>query len=46
MEPGHCFITIRSRQGADARTPALWIRGGTGRRGPASGTVVLSVTDS
>lgn len=37
LEPNHCFMTIASRKrvGArlDARTPALWISGGTGRDG-------------
>ncbi|MEG3615220.1 DUF5701 family protein [Isoptericola haloaureus] len=38
LEPGRCFMTIGSRRrrpdGAyDARTPALWISGGTGRDG-------------
>lgn len=38
LEPGACFMTIASRlrkgNGAfDARTPALWISGGTGRDG-------------
>ncbi|MGK5684244.1 DUF5701 family protein [Actinoplanes sp. URMC 104] len=39
LEPGHCFMTIgsRKRSGAalDARTPAIWISGGTGRDGVA-----------
>lgn len=42
LEPNHCFMTIASRKpkarpaGAlDARTPALWISGGTGRDGKA-----------
>jgi len=40
LEPGRCFMTIGSRLrkagGAlDARTPAVWISGGTGRDGPA-----------
>ncbi len=34
LEPNHCFMTIGSRKrkpkGLDARTPALWISGGTG----------------
>ncbi len=38
LEPGACFMTIGSRLrkangGWDARTPALWISGGTGRDG-------------
>ena len=38
LEPGRCFMCIGSRKrkadGAlDARTPALWISGGTGRDG-------------
>lgn len=37
LEPNHCFMTIASRlsRGArlDARTPAIWISGGTGRDG-------------
>ena len=38
IEPGHCFMTIGSRLTRatgklDARTPALWISGGTGRDG-------------
>lgn len=38
LEPGHCFMTIASRLHKpsgrlDARTPALWISGGTGRDG-------------
>jgi hypothetical protein len=38
LEPGACFMTIASRRpkpsgGFDARTPALWISGGTGRDG-------------
>jgi hypothetical protein len=41
LEPGRCFMTIGSRlrkpNGAlDARTPAIWISGGTGRDGAAS----------
>lgn len=40
LEPNHCFMTIgsRRRKGAtlDARTPAIWISGGTGRDGPAN----------
>ena len=40
LEPGRCFMTIGSRLrrpsgGLDARTPAVWISGGTGRDGPA-----------
>ena len=38
LEPGACFMCIGSRKrkvngGLDARTPALWISGGTGRDG-------------
>jgi hypothetical protein len=37
LEPGHCFMTIGSRKihgkRLDARTPAVWISGGTGRDG-------------
>ncbi|GAA1608748.1 DUF5701 family protein [Actinoplanes couchii] len=33
LEPNHCFMTIASRKPSDARTPALWISGGTGRDG-------------
>ena len=45
LEPNHCFMTIASRKpkarqpksqkgvALDARTPALWISGGTGRDG-------------
>jgi hypothetical protein len=40
LEPNHCFMCIGSRRpkpsgrgGLDARTPALWISGGTGRDG-------------
>ncbi len=37
LEPNHCFMTIASRKrrprGLDARTPAIWISGGTGRDG-------------
>jgi hypothetical protein len=39
LEPNHCFMTIGSRKakphGLDARTPAIWISGGTGRDGAA-----------
>lgn len=39
LEPNHCFMTIGSRRPAgstlDARTPAIWISGGTGRDGTA-----------
>lgn len=37
LEPNHCFMTIASRTTRngrpDARTPAIWISGGTGRDG-------------
>jgi hypothetical protein len=37
LEPNFCFMTIGSRKpkqrGLDARTPAIWISGGTGRDG-------------
>ncbi|WP_291056411.1 DUF5701 family protein [Herbiconiux sp.] len=40
LQPNHCFMTIGSRRGSaknpgtlDARTPAIWISGGTGRDG-------------
>lgn len=38
LEPGKCFMCIGSRKRTvagklDARTPALWISGGTGRDG-------------
>jgi hypothetical protein len=37
LERNHCFMTIGSRRptrsGLDARTPAIWISGGTGRDG-------------
>ena len=37
LEPNYCFMTIGSRKargnGYDARTPAIWISGGTGRDG-------------
>lgn len=40
LEPNHCFMTIGSRltRGSrlDARTPAIWISGGTGRDGAAN----------
>ncbi|WP_344738361.1 DUF5701 family protein [Microbacterium awajiense] len=40
LEPNHCFMTIASRlhkkAGLDARTPAIWISGGTGRDGRAN----------
>ena len=40
LEPNACFMTIASRKpkprGFDARTPALWISGGTGRDGRAN----------
>jgi hypothetical protein len=39
LEPNHCFMTIGSRKPTgdtlDARTPAIWISGGTGRDGTA-----------
>ncbi|WP_430790438.1 DUF5701 family protein [Actinoplanes sp. G11-F43] len=39
LEPNHCFMTIGSRkpkgETLDARTPAIWISGGTGRDGTA-----------
>ncbi len=39
LEPNKCFMTIGSRKptarGLDARTPAIWISGGTGRDGVA-----------
>ena len=39
LEPNHCFMTVGSRKpkrtGLDARTPAIWISGGTGHDGPA-----------
>ena len=39
LEPNRCFMCIGSRKpkpnGYDARTPALWISGGTGHDGPA-----------
>lgn len=40
LEPNHCFMTIGSRKpkgrDLDARTPAIWISGGTGRDGKAN----------
>lgn len=38
LEANHCFMCIASRRakvrgGLDARTPAIWISGGTGRDG-------------
>lgn len=37
LEPNHCFMTIASRlprgRRLDARTPGIWISGGTGRDG-------------
>ncbi len=40
LEPNYCFMTIasRKRHGArlDARTPAIWISGGTGQDGKAN----------
>jgi hypothetical protein len=39
LEPNYCFMTIGSRKvkgnGLDARTPAIWISGGTGHDGAA-----------
>lgn len=39
LQPNRCFMCIGSRKpkpkGYDARTPALWISGGTGHDGPA-----------
>ena len=39
LEPNHCFMTVGSRKprgvGLDARTPAIWISGGTGHDGTA-----------
>jgi hypothetical protein len=39
LEPNHCFMTIGSRKPKgntlDARTPAIWISGGTGHDGRA-----------
>jgi hypothetical protein len=39
LQANHCFMTIasrkRARRGLDARTPAIWISGGTGRDGVA-----------
>lgn len=39
LEPNYCFMTIGSRKPSgnklDARTPAIWISGGTGRDGAA-----------
>jgi hypothetical protein len=39
LEPNHCFMTIGSRKlkgsRLDARTPAIWISGGTGHDGAA-----------
>jgi hypothetical protein len=39
LEPNHCFMTIGSRKPKgdtlDARTPAIWISGGTGHDGSA-----------
>ena len=39
LEPNYCFMTIGSRKvkgkGFDARTPAIWISGGTGHDGAA-----------
>ncbi len=41
LQPGNCFMTIGSRLrrpdgSLDARTPAIWISGGTGRDGRAN----------
>jgi hypothetical protein len=40
LEPNHCFMTIASRKvngkRLDARTPAIWISGGTGHDGSAN----------
>lgn len=40
LEPNHCFMTVGSRRPKgrllDARTPAIWISGGTGRDGTAN----------
>lgn len=42
LVPNHCFMTIGTRKvkdakgGLDARTPAIWISGGTGRDGKAN----------
>jgi hypothetical protein len=41
LEPGRCFMTIGSRLRRpngklDARTPAIWISGGTGRDGSSN----------
>ncbi|MDO9484455.1 MAG: DUF5701 family protein [Actinomycetota bacterium] len=42
LEPNYCFMTIGSRKvkdakgRLDARTPAIWISGGTGRDGKAN----------
>lgn len=37
LQPGRCFMTAGSRRrtakGTDARVPALWVSGGTGRDG-------------
>jgi hypothetical protein len=39
LQPGACFMTLGSRRSTkaqvDARTPAIWISGGTGRDGAA-----------
>jgi hypothetical protein len=39
LQPGACFMTLgsakRTTTGPDARTPAIWISGGTGRDGAA-----------
>ena len=36
LERNRCFMTIGSRRGGDARTPAIWISNGTGRDGRAN----------
>lgn len=40
LEPNHCFMTIGSRKiksnDLDARTPAIWVSGGTGHDGTAN----------
>jgi Family of unknown function (DUF5701) len=43
LEPNYCFMTIGSRKvkgkHLDARTPAIWISGGTGRDGASNNGV-------